>query len=67
VGVGVEGHGYGRVAEELLHDLGVDALDLLSFTYLLAKSWTRCIYARQGKSGPGSWWSLAIIWSCPAM
>jgi hypothetical protein len=55
VGVGVEGHGYGRVAEELLHDLGVDALDLLSFTYLLAKSWTRCIYARQGKSGPGSW------------
>jgi hypothetical protein len=25
VGVGVEGHGYGGVSEELLHDLGVDA------------------------------------------
>ena len=34
---------------------------LLSFSYLSAKAWTRRMYARQGKSGPGSRWSLPAI------
>ena len=34
---------------------------LLSFSYLSARRWTRRMYACQGKSGPGSRWSLPAI------